>query len=65
MTGLADVDEFKICNQVCVWLDSPPLTVVCQKNSLYGLVTSIIVAKYMSQHKQNTQQDNFLLVCGN
>ena len=26
MNGLADVDRFKICIQVCVWLDFPPLT---------------------------------------
>ena len=25
MTGLADVDRFKICIQVCVWLGFPPL----------------------------------------
>ena len=25
MAGLADVDGFKICMQVCVWLGFPPL----------------------------------------
>ena len=25
MNGLADVDGFKICIQVCVWLGFPPL----------------------------------------
>ena len=26
MTGLADVDGFKICIEVCVWLGFQPLT---------------------------------------
>ena len=26
MTGLADVDGFKICMQVCVWLGFPPVS---------------------------------------
>ena len=25
MNGVADVDEFKICIQVCMWLGFPPL----------------------------------------
>ena len=28
MNGLADVDEFKICIQVCMWLGFPPLPMV-------------------------------------
>ena len=27
MNGLADVDGFKICMQMCVWLDFWPLTI--------------------------------------
>ena len=29
MTGLADVDGFRICIQVCVWLGFPTLTNGC------------------------------------
>ena len=36
--------------------------VVCQKYNLYGLVTSIFVAKYMSQHKRDNNNDN-LFIC--
>ena len=28
MNGLADIDGFKICIQVCVWLGFPPLKTV-------------------------------------
>ena len=40
MNSLADVDGFKICIQVCVWLGFPPL-------SLRGKLTNLVSLKQM------------------
>ena len=34
MNGLADVDRFKICIQVCMWLGFPPLIMSISAKSM-------------------------------
>ena len=40
MNGLADVDGFKLCIQVCVWLGFPPLIKV--ETLIYGHSTPLL-----------------------
>ena len=38
MTGLVDVDELKICIQVCVWLGFPPLKLSAKRTNKLRLM---------------------------
>ena len=44
MTGLADVDGFRICIQVCMWLDFRPLIVFDEEISINSLNSFFVVA---------------------
>ena len=45
MNGLADIDGFKICIQVCVWLGFPPLKTVHRTQSINLVDMEIFVIK--------------------
>ena len=43
MTGLADVDGFKICIQVCMWLAFRPLVLKVQSADMKFSLVNILV----------------------
>ena len=47
MTGLADVDGYKICIKVCVWLGFPPLNIYVFR----WIINYSIVINTMKQEK--------------
>ena len=57
MTGLPDVDGFKICIQVCVWLGFPPPVITASNDSSIELRKTILLKSRVPRSPSLSQQN--------